>query len=156
MRILHLSVRGGAALSLGLAAASCTQYKRASPETITPATNVRLTFTAPRTVVVVSPSGDSMAVDSVVRIDGRLLAVAADTFLIAISGAEAARALHRAFAVGSTVRVSPGSGRVLYGAFADPRAELAVLVIVGLVVAVILLATLAPDPPPEPEPKPEK
>jgi len=134
-----------------LAFAGCVGYRTTGVLVAGPGEGIRLRFTSPRTVVVHSPTADSIQVKNVVELTGRVVERTPELITLEVSRARTSDSRsQRRFGSGAVVSVVPEDATV--GVQENRPARTVALVLALLGAAVLVAAATAPDPPP-PEPK---
>jgi hypothetical protein len=138
------------------AVTGCVSHHAVTSVEITPRTELSVSFATPQALTFSSVHGDTLAVDDVIELQGRMLKANADSITILATRADRA--------AGGVQRLGPGTTATF--ALADARMQevrrhpgrtIAVVTVLVLSLAlVIAVATYKePPPPPPPEPKPK-
>lgn len=134
----------------------CVSYRSLSSAEVTPRTELRVRFAAPRALVFKSGDSAVLPLDEVTELHGLMISGAADSIKVAAKKAMTA--------LGSVQRF--GSGTTVTFALADTHIDevrahtgATIALVTALVFGVLLLIVVAsyeePPPPPPPEPKPK-
>ena len=139
-----------------IALTGCVSHRGVTSTEITPRTELSVRFVAPHPLTFRSPSGDTLALDHVIELQGRMLTVTADSItMIAVSADRGAAGVQRL-----------GPGTMTRFALADVRMQevrrhpgRTIALVAALALSLVLLIAVVtyeePPPPPPPEPKPK-
>jgi hypothetical protein len=139
-----------------MALTGCVSHRGVTSAEITPRTELSVRFVAPHALTFRSTSGDTLALDHVIELHGRMLTVNADSItMIAVSADRGAAGVQRL-----------GQGTLTRFALADVRMQevqrhpgRTLALVTALALSLVLLIAIAtyeePPPPPPPEPKPK-
>ena len=134
----------------------CVSHRGVSSAEITPRSELSVRFVAPHALTFRSRGGDTLALDDVIVLRGRMLAVNADSItMIAVSADRGEAGVQRL-----------GQGTLTRFALADVRMQeiqrhhgrtlaLVAALSLGLVLLIAIANYEEPPPPPPPEPKPK-
>ena len=127
-----------------LAIASCYTY-RAEPAPTVGASRVRVRFHPPRPVDVAAPGRDTVRLEGVTELEGRVVAVRGDSLHLALESARTASGQAPGLGIArATTVIQLGAGRVVEVRRLDgPRTALAGLAVAGAGLGVLLLVAIA-------------
>jgi hypothetical protein len=139
-----------------VALSGCVSHRGVTSTEITPRTELSVRFAAPHALTFKSMSGDTLALDHVVELQGRMLTVNGDSItMIAVSADRGAAGVQR-FGQGTMTRFALADVRMQE---VQRHAGRTIALVVALALSVVLLIAIAtyeePPPPPPPEPKPK-
>lgn len=150
VRVVASSSRWGlpALVSVAVVVLSgCSTYRASPPDAAVPTMNIRMHFETPRTMSIVSSSGDTLTVANVVELEGEVLERVADTLTVDVSRVKmmdpaGSSSSSRRFLEGSLVRLPSRTVEVKH--FSTGRTVLLVLGLAAVLV-VTVAAIAAPD-----------
>ena len=139
------------------ALSGCASYTRVTTTEITPRTELRVRFAAPRDMSLTAPNGDTLTLHGVKELRGILISLKADSIRLGLTNAQLQEEGGQRFGVGTTTTFAVADAQMERVTNHPGRTVFFVITLVGGLALLIATVTYQdPPPPPPPEPKPPK
>lgn len=136
-----------------VAVVGCASYRGITPAQITPRTTLRVHLTTQQTLRFRAP-GDSLAVADVIEVTGRMVRITSDSITITATAARRVDDGIQRFGAGATTTLAIADARFVE-VQQHPGRTIALVVAVGLAVALLIAIATYEEPPPPPPPPPK-
>jgi hypothetical protein len=130
-------------------ATGCVSHSMVTPEVVTPRSELRLRFEPPRVVTLRTGDGETLVLERVEEMRGRIFESQGDSLVIRTTHAKYDGRRTRQFGTGAVASVAH-AGVELAEIESNTGGTIALAIALGLVVALVVAVSTATEPPPPP------